>query len=587
MRKLSNVSYATTAVQYERIAGGKAWNNPEYATPAHGNIGTTISNVLGSGSGLSSFPFGPGYSFGYVAPGSEPNWSAVSTPNLRFVNGLRFSGFNIAGGGITGDCKVTNLHLYLQYKDETTGYYKYNHSIRWLWQPYKSGGVALIKKMFRSELQPGITPALLSKWTRHPCLKDQNHVTDTYGSGIATAHQSFGQRSFNRVADGWYSSEGFYGYDVDADYNEATSTISTLTVAEINDPNFYVDLWYGLAGFSTSGLVTIYSVGLEVEYIQASTRSNVTLYPVTGGVNGVNSLRINELNTRPWTSPHLAGGTPDGVEGEAAPGALVGNKDAYINYYSDPYSTYENRNNVSDNIIKFDTDYLTAKFPALADLDDTQASVKDMILDIRYAAGNYNSTAYLNADAGRTRWTYVLTDGYPSDHAATYSQPIWRNAILLTEPGIRTRWNDPGYNWQRIGDGYLYAIDEVDPRDETGGGTSWRVKHWPVRLNLGGSGTTPSVQNWGTTRANTTNFPGSVYDPLWVEKALKAGTFYFNLILTLNPGLAVYWNMNPYPQFWFRIDSLSVRVNYNTVTAGPSGPSGPSGDASLLYRFTP
>lgn len=243
--------------------------------------------------------------------------------------------------------------------------------------------------------------------------------------------------------------------------------------------------------------------------------------------------------------------------------------------YIDVYARNQWSSNVNDPLGTYDSDQLIVKLPSLADIDDTVASISDMIIDVRV-----NGSTYVGGSMAppKVKWTYFLQNGYGLDrHGNTsYGTPIWSHALQLWEPGIRQNSSSAGQAWLPWTGGY----NNTD-QDFYGNEDNWYVKHFPVVRNF------PNIRNNSTYGVEVTNaayYPGIVYDPLWIEKALKTGSLFLAVVFTVDAGTCIYYNISPKPVYWLRVDSLGLRIKYNAPV--PVGPSGPI-DSALLYRNTP
>jgi hypothetical protein len=243
--------------------------------------------------------------------------------------------------------------------------------------------------------------------------------------------------------------------------------------------------------------------------------------------------------------------------------------------YIDVYARNSWSGNVSDPLGGYDSDELIVKLPSLADIDDTTSAISDMIIDVRVNGSTYSGGSMAPPTV---KWTYFLQNGYSLDRNGntTYGTPIWSHAIQLWDPGIRQSTSTPGQNWLSWTGGYNNT-DE----DYYGSEDNWYTKHFPVVRNF------PNIRNNSTFGVEVTNasyYPGIVYDPLWMEKAFKTGSMFLSIVLTVNAGTCIYYNISPKPVYWLRVDSLGLRIKYNAPV--PVGPSGPV-DYALLYRNTP
>jgi hypothetical protein len=569
MRKNSTIHLATSATQYVRVAGGQIWANPEFATSAYGFLGTTIANVLPNTNG--NFPFGTGYSWQ-----STSTYTPAVDENQKQPYALRFSGFNIDDVGILGSYEVTNLYVVIEYSDTSIvpGYsaiQELNTSgSNWLITVTKPNGTKLYKRRF-----DGLASStIISTRVTIPCMKDQNWGTNTFGSSIAPNSVSKAQKSVSASKD-LYTHGPFTGYGYKTEYYESTNDIKPLIIDEINSSGFIVDLWYSKFG-GVSGLITVKSVGIYVEYVETSNKS-ATLWPLNVAPDVPKTIYIPEFNSVHWTNPSVAG-IPDSLDSEngsdiniydteSYPGyiSISGSKaihDTYVDIFARPSPGIHN---IMDPFGGFDTDILLAKLPGLSDIDDSTSSISDLIIDVRVNGKSIELNSY---GPPRVKWTYTLMDGYPLDKRGntTNGTPIWQYAMQAIEPGIKLADNLPGQDWPH----FTGTYNKTD-REYYGSEDNWYMKHFPIIRN--------TSYVWEIT--NNTTYPGLSYDPLWIEKAIKAGRLYVGIIFTVNPGVATYYNMIPHPVWWLRVDSLGIRIKYN------DGIISASEENSLLYRNVP
>lgn len=605
MRYVSTNTYYPTAVsQYERVAGGVAWNTPANALASNGNVGTFVDNVDSLLSNALNWPVGPGYNLWGPTWNSPLNVPAFdfSENNLtgKVPNVLRFSGFNISEGGITGDMIVTNMYLTITYGDTTHGLVNGSYQVpistglvtngTFGFQIRKSGNIQLGQK--RLSLIKGTSNVVTETI---PFVQDQSCPTDTFGSLIApNSIQAHNNTSFpagresSRIIDIPYRAEALDLYDTDGwwatgdgktgipfIYYEPTIDIQQCLVSDINDSNFYIDLFYGAQ--SSSGLVTVYSVGLSIEYMKSSSKELITF------ANTVNSIPTSSTTIKPWTNTSLASGISD------APPASSGNYLSYGASFNAWYNRYPPVNPAGDGtdlVDSYDSELLIGKFNAIPDVDNTAQTISDLIIDVRFKPGAHGT----NIPYPFIRWIYVLLNGYYPSSAPTFGQPIYTHAFQLFDPGVQKYIGQPGQQWLSAGPDlnasdrqYYNFVNGVTGRvsdfDSTGvtsniPGGYFSVRHYPIRRN---------DPRYGSEIINTASFPGMTYDPLWIEKAAKAGQLYLGVIWGIDQMLQTSWDGNPsntgvvIPAF---IDSLSIRLKYNNVAVASAG-------ADLLYRFSP
>lgn len=591
MRFESAKHYATQVTQYERISGGKAWDNPDNALAINGNVGAAVDSVVYTND--ETRPFGPDYVWtaesntddtpiqvtdidptleqAIIADGGHVHHQGSGNPHVpdgddhrRFPNGLRFSGFNINDAGITGDCVVTNLTVYLEYSDDSLidGYSTVQHGKRnytnWIIRPVKSGGIHLCHKRFDGE---GSTTGRVIRTVRIPCKKDQHWHSNTYGPDIVEGRYLPGQR-FRAAVEGWIDEPGHYGNHYCNEYYEAVDDIKSLTVAEINDPNFYIDVWH--ARFRrTSGHIKVHSLAISVEYVKNSSCMAIVYCHGTAYHDDQKSCRSVKFgpNSKPWANP-WKGAVPDaslstnGID-------VVGNFDTNVDVFQNPVPIH-NTGSVNDQLVRFDTDMLIGRLDAIPNIDDTTQSITDMILDVRH--NGYVHGVY-KRNTPRIRWSYFLLDGLNQTDAATLGDPIHKHKMQIYEPGIRVSYSQPGQDWLRHTGGY-----NLHEREYYGVEDNWHFRHFPVkRFN----------PHYSVEMVNTVSFPGASYDPLWIEKALKAGRLYIGLVLSVDPGLATYHTLHPKPRWNLRVNSIRLRVFYTCAGEAPTGGN------NLIVRYTP
>lgn len=569
MRKETSLHYATAVTQYGRIAGSQQWANPEYSLASFGNTGTTISNVLKYPN--NSHPFGPGYNWKTTSP-----YVAAPNDNLSFPNALRYSGFTIDDAGVTSDTIITNLYIMLQYSDETgisnSWYHDGNVSgSNWLAIPVKANGTQLCRKRFDGQRVYPITTR-----ERIPCLKDQSWATNTFGGDISPNGAPKSQSSVSRTLNPISQAVPFGGNRPLIEYYEATNDIQPLTVGDVNNSGFYIDLWYSFEQ-SQSGLVTIFSVGIIAEYALSNTKS-ATLWPLNVSPDVAKTVNIPSLNSKSWTNPSKAG-VADAITSQNGTSiytftdvgghdvqTLTATSDSYVDVFSRPSGLFQG---VGFPYGNFDTDILFTKLPSLNDMGITAPSITDMIIDVR-VNGTTDDTG---TNTPSVKWTYFLYNGYPTDRFGTTGNgtPIYDHGMVMVDSGIAPVGNTSTGAWQlvwpKITGGYNTAVKEF-----YGSENNWYMRHYPV-LRSDSSYTTEFI--------NSSYYPGIVYDPLWIEKASAAGKLFLGVSLTIDAGTQVYYNTIPNPTWWIRIDSLGLRIKYNT-DAGPAAPI-----SSLLYRNTP
>jgi hypothetical protein len=570
MRKRTTQHYATIATQVERFPGGLSWDNPNNALAINGNVGATLPAITPISDG--NWPLGPGYSF-WTASTPQPDFVPSATDNQKFPNALRFSGFNI--NDAPSNSIVTNLYVKIQYRDDSTLSYTPRDGMpigsNWLITPVKSGGIQLYRKRFKDVFGTSIK----NYNARIPCSKDQSWATCTFGpGGIVPDTIQPGRRAVpiaknNKIARG-YNDYAFEYYDT-------TTEIESLTVAEINDSNFYIDIWHTHTpqSFLTLVGVKVYSISVDVEYIQPASK-NITMYYKNSSPDYVRSIDLGFGYQERWTNIRAAGGFPTATldEFNEVPGTMSGNY-AYFNVFAKPYPIDDN-GNVNDQLIKFDSDYMFGRMPAIADIDDTTNSISDIILDVRVNAGIYNYSP-------PTKWTYILSDGIGPEVIAqrknVVGEVIYKYALQGRDAGTRDTFTGPGEPWLNWSGEYNLQDMEYYGGSQSG----WTTKHIPIRL-------TDPLYVLYPTIVNNVKYPGAVYDPLWIEKALKSGNLYVGLVFTVDPGTSIYWNTQPHPTAWIKLDAVSLRVLYTPAGITPPPIPPPSevvSDSGLIYRFTP
>ncbi len=593
MRNETAKHYATHVIQYERVSGGKIWDNPENALASNGNIGAAITNVLYTED--ESRPFGPGYFWAptsnldsapstvtYVEPTltsllssnsinplfqiSPPSF--ITDPNdfKRYPNSLRFSGFNIDDIGVTGDCIVTNLIVYLEYSDTSylpifstfpEGKRSYSN---WNIRPSKSGNVKLYNKRFDGICSMGKRV----RSVRIPCMKDQSWHTNTIGPDITHNKYLSGQR-FRPAVEGWIDSPTDYGNHYCNEYYESVEDIKPLTVAEINDPNFYIDIWYSRFK-NISGNIKVYSLAIAVEYVKPHSCS-ATLYchgtAYTNVQQSCRSLKFSPTSLS-WTNPWMAALPNAPITSNSI--ELIGNYDANINVFYNPVSIF-NTGGLRDQLKRFDTDMLIGRLDAIPTIDDTKNSITDMILEIRH---NGQVKTLFPWNTPRVRWSYFLFNGYDEENSSFYGDPPRSHQLQFFDPGIRISDKHAGQEWLRWTGGYnLFENEYYGCQD------NWFFKQIPIkRFN----------PNYCSESVSRLSRGVGVYNPYWIEKALKHGLLYVGIVLSVDPGFSIYHTISPKPRWNIRINSIRLRVNYDCNDQPPPSLTTSSG---LLIRNTP
>ena len=574
MRRDSTIHYATAVTQYERIQGGQPWANPEFALAIHGNVGTTIANVLHTD--REDFPFGPDYTWGFKHGDHIPEYDHDANEHHRRPHGLRFSGFNIDDVGITNDCIVTNFHIHLEYTDDsvqdgfsTIQLNKANGS-NWLAIVVKGNGQILHRKRF-----DGIATdvSYVTKERIH-CHRDQSWGSNTYGDDIGPNSVEQDQRDVPAEPDVFINPDNYPDHwHYRREYHESTRDIKTMTVGDINDPGFYIDIWY--AKFRRySGIVKLKSVGISIEWIKPY-RKNLALWPITTGQNRCKSIYRRDRHSLGWFTADQAMSfdTQDFQP------------DSYT--YIDIYSKRKH-NSLVKPFDPYDSDVLLGRLPALADMDDSQESISDMITNFRL--NDLHDEIPGHSGLHRTfmkhltvNWSYTLYNGYPLDREGdtSYGTPIWSHKIELFEPGIKRDFSLTGQDWLNITGGYNTKHRQYYGREDWPRG--WYTKHHPIRRY---------DPDFALESINSSYYPGMVYDPLWIEKAMKVGNLFIGISLTTDIRPNDYYR--PIQHYWhnlrwrFKIKGLGIRVKYNNVepplVTGPSGPVPPP-NSNLIIRF--
>jgi hypothetical protein len=635
MRAETTKHYATSATQVERFAGGIAWDDPNNALAINGNIGARMGDVLQLSD--TKYPVGPGYPWGVRNPQSlydygyelvtRENWVdppafvSTATDNQKFPNTLRFSGFNITDA--PGDNIVTNLFVHIEYRDSSpdipdsfsdSAFPGRSHEFlpngsRFLIVATKAGNISN-KKMFDGVKS---TTTNVIKKLRIPCQKDQSWATDTFAGGKVPGTYSPLRRQYQHRRNWWKTGtqtttmpQWAWPY-VTSEWVDTVSAMTPLTIAEINDSNFHIDLSYAKFENGSSGNIRIYSVSVSAEYIKPYTTS-ATVYVKNIVSDYPRQVSLGSQYQTAWTNPKSIGGIADATKTSNHEVPPVGETDyAWINIHAHN-QPYYNTGSYDDQLIRFDSNYIFGKFLPITDIDDT-ADISDIILDIRVNDSAVMSGATIG-DSWNCRWTYYLSDGIIPE-AITQGQnlsgeTIYKFSIQGGDPGIRqsyptsrNRTTSNGYsapapensdwlNWlgeYNPNDGEYYGVssryyDEMmaDARVVTSTAWpygNWYVKHFPLRIN--------NIQ-YNQKIINTTTYPGTVYDPLWIPKALKAGKLYIALLFGIDPGSNFINYSNSPPTEWIKVDAISIRVKYGSITAPPVVSSTSDG---LIYRFTP
>lgn len=618
MRRNTSIHYATAVTQYERHPNGQQWANPEFCLASHGNVGCSIANVQHIDH--ENYPFGE-YGSTQTVDGlvDDYKWQPDDKSTLSHYHGdanehhrkphsLRFSGFTIDDVGITSNCIVTNLYIHIEYTDDTVQHYgpalqpyKMNGS-NWLIKVYKAGnipgGILVGRKRFDgvSTTSPYVSVETI------PMMRDQSWGTNTYGHDIMSNYLHQGQR--NKPAEStWYDNNDISEINVLSntkhssigytrqEYYEHTERIlhqaTPLTIADVNDPGFHIDLWYGKF-FNFSGVVKIKSIGISVEYIQPFMTS-ANLYPIGSGGGRPKTIYRGDRQSQGWVNPHFS--------------SSLDTKDLYPDDYCyiNLYSKYLGQNYKP--FTSFDSDILLGRLPAIANLDDT-VEISDMILNFRvrnlhddipvlWFGGNDLSLNRRLANYLGIKYTYYLYDGYPTDSegSSSYGTPVWKNSLQLFEPGMKRDYNLSGQDWLYVNGGWnnycrdFYGSDFYYPNYSTFRDYfNWHNRHYPIRRY---------DSNYTVESMNSSYYPGMVYDPFWIEKALKAGELFIGLSVTTNfrsapyyQSLKYYWN---HLRWRHKLKGFGVRVKYSYVVSGPplpTGVSGPTPNYSLLVRHT-
>ena len=572
MRTRTVTHYATVADQYVRVAGGQAWANPEYALSSYGNVGTSVSNIAGSTQ--IQYPVGPGYAltYNYSNPALVPAYVPQANEAAVVPNALRFSGFTIDDVGVTADCIVTNLFVYVEYTNNSTlpgygGVVKEDNpdGTNWLVTVTKPNGTKLLRKRL---LGVAKTTSKIERG-RISCLKDQSWSTDTFGPDIAPNAFLRGQTAVSY-------------YPARQEFFEATSEIQALTIGEVNDPNFFVDLWFGKFGsFGTSGVIKVKSVGISVEYIQRTGKTSNILWPLAVSANYQIS---GNISPRGWQRVDLAL-SPDAPQSEAR---LINPSDAdnpnpgYYGFQTGVHNTFTsfyqyydsvNTNAYNDPWRSFNTKIITAKMPALENIDNTTNSISDIIIDARYVIDS-NKDSTTSGPIHLLKWTFYLLDGWPSSNDPPGTH---HHRMIINDPGIRS---DNYYLSGTVGQDWMLDAGDWNNTEKDWYGRyathQWTMKHVPIIRN-------DSI--YSTEIINTITYPGMVYDPLWIEKALQSGNLFLGVSLGLDPN-GQGGQQIPLPEGYLKIDSFGIRVKYNDVS-GPPPPGPVVGQYDQLVRNTP
>ena len=611
MRKDSTVHYATAVTQYERITNGQAWANPEYALAAYGNTGCSIANVYHveettiSQLNPYAYPFGQYTPTTYDGiPINDYKWQANpegGMPQIKFdihdhkrqPHSLRFSGFTIDDVGITDSCIVTNLYVHVEYTDNTIQHNfqtlqlnKVNGS-NWLITVYKANKSRIGRKRF-----DGIsTTSPYVSIERIPMMRDQSWATNTWGYDLAGNFQFQKQKSGVRE-QAWYVDRDDdeirnYRQEYFEDNSKIPPIQTPVTIADINDPGFFIDIWYGKF-YNISGVIKIKSVGISVEYIKPFNTLS-TLYPIASGSHRPKSIVKPDRASIAWVNADKAMSL-DTTDLQADNFATINLYNRYLgNNYTRPFGD-------------FDSDFILGRLPALSNIDDTTDSISDIILNFRvwdyhfpisffYQYLIYNR--YLMYAAG-LKWSYVLYDGYPLGKEGTpdYGTPIWKNCLQLFEPGMKRDFNLSGQDWIDVAGGWNDTDRDFYGREfRYYNSTTWKdyywwyTRHYPIRRY---------DSNYTNEIMNTAYYPGMVYDPLWIEKGFKAGNIFIGLSVaarfkTSFPYYNYFLNHFTNLQWPLRVKGFGARVRYNRIIeTPPTGPSGPiSVNRGLLIRHTP
>lgn len=598
MRKDTSVHYATAVTQYARHPNGQAWANPEYALAAYGNTGCSISNIYPS---LNfHYPFGNAGTH----PQTDYLWKpdpisglpqTIVDPNehLAIPYILRFSGFTFDDVGITSNCIVTNLYIHLEYtddtiqKDQTILQHLKINGANWLISVHKANGERMMRKRFEG----------LSTLSNHvlveriPCMKDQSWSTNTFGWDLNPNVYFESQRS--KVAEKeWYEDENedtITNYR--QEYYEKTESIRKLTIGDINDPGFYIDVQFGRF-HKIGGVVKIKSFGISAEYIQPY-NSTTTLYPLQSGASKPKTIQFTDRTTLGWINPDY-GMSLDTTDQNPDTYCSVNLYSKYVGTIDKPYGD-------------FDSDVLLGRLPAISNIDDTQESISDMILSFRiwdyhlpltiFNLSWYFYNRIFMRHAG-IKWSYVIYDGFPLDKEGqpTHGTPVWKNSLKLYEPGVKRDYNLSGQDWINCAGGWNeYHRDFYgrefnywnEPRyygQYVKEYLNWYNRHYPIRRY---------DSEFTTEIMNSSYYPGMTYDPLWIEKALKNGNLFIGLSISTRFRPTIYYK---YVKWWWndlrwhvRVKGFGLRLKYNRVlpppVTGPSGPIPAPPDPGLLVRF--
>ena len=625
MRKETAKHYATSVIQYERYSGGRQWNNIQNVLPINGHTGCDITDVAYLNDIRAPFgecsPGLPGvetsnlplywwypsdtdyktdspYTYDYLNPqlkteltaaGKNTTGSPTDVPVVgdqtnkvnKFPNVLRFSGFNFDDPGLDGDSKVTNLFVYVEYSDESIlpnktsiihGKRSYGNWLLRIGPPGMAQGGRLIMKRFDSlGTQTG---SRITKKIKIPLMRDQSWATDTYGAGKVRNQCKFGLR-FRPIAGGWNTSPTDYGEHFENEYFDYCITDmreAPVKISDLNNDNFYIDIFYSKF-LRISGPVKIYSVAISAEYVKQTTCNSIliagqqTVWPSAPPDDSVNySVKSLSFNTssRTWSDAWKCNIPSAPVDANSID--LVGNYDASIDIF-DQVVIDSNTGSVNDRLRPYETDVLLGQLPAL-DIDDTQPSVHDLI--VRARINGYVNNIYLY-NTPRFRWNFFLMDGQNAADASTLGFPVWKHKMHMYEPGIRTSYKQPGQDWLRHTGGYNFHDCDYHGTTE-----NWYWRHCPVkRFDI----------NYVTESVNNVTYPGLVRDPLWIEKALKAGKLFLGAMVSINPGTAYYFTVYPRPKWFLRVNTLALHVWYDCPSGG-SGEQNPS-SSGLLIRQTP
>jgi hypothetical protein len=405
-------------------------------------------------------------------------------------------------------------------------------------------------------------------------MKDQSWATNTFKDGIIPDTSYKGQSRW--PSDIYVSGKPAYVFEA----FESPAVIKPLTVGEINHPNFHIDLICGLVySASLADQLTVYSVGISVEYIKPYIKS-ATLW--TKGIETEFPYSTRTISWKPdssdiiWTQPTRSGGTPNATSGSNGIEFVSGASDSYINIFNSPIPE-NGSGNANAPIKKFDTQLLYGKLPAISNVDTTKNAITDIILDVRVNGATDNSYLYFHyvtVDPQRkftpaVKWTYWLLNGVFPSVSTTTGEQIYTHYWQAWEPGIRQNYSVSGQNWLPIYGGInnydseLYSVE-----------ANWTMKHYPFKRNNA---------TYGLEGVNSGTFPGQQYDPYWIEKALKNGNLYVGIVFTVDPGIMSEWNKIPHPSGYLRVDGFGLRIKYNEEIQVVES----SSVDGLLYRFTP